>query len=69
MRGVHRGSTVHRVAKKINPRKIVLFGITLIALCNICPWSFLEGRLNKGWKDISSLEGILLKFTVTPQLC
>ena len=57
MRGVHRGrSTVHRVAKRINPLKLILFGASLLILCNVCPWSFLESRINRGWKEISSLE-------------
>jgi len=57
MRGVHRGrSTVHRVAKRINPLKMILFGASLLVLCNVCPWSFLESRINRSWKEISSLD-------------
>lgn len=57
MRGVHRGrSTVHRVAKRINPLKMILFGVSLLVLCNVCPWSFLETRINRSWKEISSLD-------------
>lgn len=68
MRGVNRGSTMHRVARRVNPQKLILFGVSLIVLCNVCPWSFLENRLNRGWKDISSLEGKSKLVVKVPQL-
>lgn len=51
MRGVNRSSK-----KKFNPIKFILFGVSLIALCNVLPWKYFEKRLQKGWSDIASLD-------------
>jgi hypothetical protein len=51
MRGVNRSTK-----KRFNPIKFILFGISLIALCNLLPWKYFEKRLQKGWSDIASFD-------------
>ena len=42
--------------KQFNPTKFILFGVSLILLCNVMPWKYFERRLKKGWTDITSLD-------------
>ena len=42
--------------KQFNPTKFILFGISLILLCNVMPWKYFERRLKKGWTDITSFD-------------
>ena len=42
--------------KQFNPTKFILFGVSLILLCNVMPWKYFERRLKKGWTDITSFD-------------
>jgi len=42
--------------KQFNPTKFILFGVSLILLCNVMPWKYFERRLKKGLTDIASFE-------------